>query len=66
MSLAIESVLISESVDPCCESILSQIGFSTSTKFGLTAEHLISEIQNYHVLIVRSATKVSSDIIAAG
>ncbi|XP_042904774.1 D-3-phosphoglycerate dehydrogenase [Parasteatoda tepidariorum] len=66
MSLAIESVLISESVDPSCESILSQNGISTTTKVGLTAEQLKSEIQNYHGLIVRSATKVTSDIIAAG
>uniref|UniRef100_A0A2L2Z967 D-3-phosphoglycerate dehydrogenase n=1 Tax=Parasteatoda tepidariorum TaxID=114398 RepID=A0A2L2Z967_PARTP len=66
MSLAIEPVLISESVDPSCETNLSQNGISTTTKVGLTADQLKSEIQNYQGLKVRSATKVNSDIISAG
>lgn len=66
MALSIKTVLISESVDPGCEQILSQNGVQVTTKVGLSKDQLKEEIQNYEGLVVRSATKVTADVIEAG
>ncbi|GFT36814.1 d-3-phosphoglycerate dehydrogenase [Nephila pilipes] len=59
-------VLIPEPVDPKCEAILAQANIPVTTKLGLSKDELKKEIQQYNGLVVRSATKVTSDIIAAG
>jgi len=66
MSLDIQTVLISEPVDPSCGAILSQNGVSVTSKVGLSHDQLKEEIKNYDGLIVRSATKVTADVIEAG
>jgi D-3-phosphoglycerate dehydrogenase len=66
MSLGIKTVLISEPVDPGCARILTENGVQVTTKVGLSKDELIEEIKNYDGLVVRSATKVTADIIAAG
>ncbi|XP_054717850.1 D-3-phosphoglycerate dehydrogenase-like [Uloborus diversus] len=66
MALNIQTVLISESVDPSCAKILSENGVKVTTKVGLSSEELKNEIQHYDGLVVRSATKVTADILAAG
>nr|WBW70087.1 venom protein [Lampona murina] len=66
MALSIKTVLISEPVDPGCARILSENGVEVTTKVGLSKDELIEEIKNYDGLVVRSATKVTADIISAG
>uniref|UniRef100_A0A8C2HVW1 D-3-phosphoglycerate dehydrogenase n=1 Tax=Cyprinus carpio TaxID=7962 RepID=A0A8C2HVW1_CYPCA len=64
--LSVKRVLISESVDPCCKTILKENGIEVTEKQQMTKEELIAEIQNYDGLVVRSATKVTCDVINAG
>jgi len=56
-------VLISDKTSKKCAEILRGAGHEVDEKFGITAEELKSIIGNYHGLIVRSATKVTSDIL---
>lgn len=63
MSFPIKTVLISESVDPTCAKILEDNGIKVTTKVGLTKDQLIAELKNYDGLVVRSATKVTAEII---
>ncbi|XP_023210372.1 D-3-phosphoglycerate dehydrogenase-like [Centruroides sculpturatus] len=63
MSFTIGNVLISESVDPTCAKILQDNGIKTDTKIGLSRDQLIAELKNYDGLVVRSATKVTAEVI---
>ncbi|KAG7272354.1 hypothetical protein CRUP_011602 [Coryphaenoides rupestris] len=63
--ILIKSILISESVDPCCKQILEENGIQVTEKLNLTKEDLISEIKNYDGLVVRSSTKVTAQVINA-
>ncbi|KAL9966512.1 hypothetical protein ACROYT_G024598 [Oculina patagonica] len=65
-SLDLKRVLISDSVDSCCKTILEANGIAVDLKTKLTKEELLAEIPNYDGLIVRSATKVTADVIKAG
>ena len=97
-SLNLKRVLISDSVDSCCKTILEANGIAVDLKTKLTKQELLAEIQvrhlvdlnfsrsehcafalisfllitylclfqNYDGLIVRSATKVTADVIKAG
>lgn len=65
MSFAIKEVLITESVDPSCAGILQENGINVTSKPGLKKAELIEEIKKYDGLIVRSATKVTADLIDA-
>jgi len=60
------NVLISDSLDPRCVGILEHEGHTVRNAPGLTAEELLRLIPEYEVLLVRSATKVSEQVIAAG
>uniref|UniRef100_A0A8C1U0R8 D-isomer specific 2-hydroxyacid dehydrogenase catalytic domain-containing protein n=1 Tax=Cyprinus carpio TaxID=7962 RepID=A0A8C1U0R8_CYPCA len=62
--VSVKRVLISESVDPCCKTILQENGIEVTQKQQMTKEELIAEIQV--TLIVRSATKVTADVVNAG
>uniref|UniRef100_A0A8C2DPB3 Phosphoglycerate dehydrogenase n=1 Tax=Cyprinus carpio TaxID=7962 RepID=A0A8C2DPB3_CYPCA len=64
--VSVKRVLISESVDPCCKTILQENGIEVTQKQQMTKEELIAEIQNYDGLVVRSATKVTADVVNAG
>ncbi|XP_051761423.1 D-3-phosphoglycerate dehydrogenase [Ctenopharyngodon idella] len=64
--VSVKRLLISESVDPCCKIILQENGIEVTEKQQMTKEELIAEIQNYDGLVVRSATKVTADVINAG
>ncbi|XP_053550825.1 D-3-phosphoglycerate dehydrogenase [Bombina bombina] len=68
MSLSdIRRVLISDSLAPACAQILrTQGGIEVTENPGLTSSQLISQIQDYDGLIVRSATKVTAEVLAAG
>ncbi|XP_046649852.1 D-3-phosphoglycerate dehydrogenase-like [Daphnia pulicaria] len=65
MTLDIQQVLISDPVDPICSQILQNHGISVTYARQWTKERLLQEIQNYEVLIVRSETKVTDEVLAA-
>lgn len=64
MSTRLGSVFISDPVDACCAELLTRHGVPVTTKYKLSKEELIKELQNYDGLIVRSETKVTSDVFA--
>uniref|UniRef100_A0A2R8PKY8 D-3-phosphoglycerate dehydrogenase n=1 Tax=Callithrix jacchus TaxID=9483 RepID=A0A2R8PKY8_CALJA len=61
----LRKVLISDSLDPCCRRILQDGGLQVVEKQNLSKEELIAELQDCEGLIVRSATKVTADVISA-
>uniref|UniRef100_A0A671F6A8 D-isomer specific 2-hydroxyacid dehydrogenase catalytic domain-containing protein n=1 Tax=Rhinolophus ferrumequinum TaxID=59479 RepID=A0A671F6A8_RHIFE len=61
----LRKVLISDSLDPCCRKILQDGGLQVVEKQNLSKEELIAELQDCQGLIVRSATKVTADVINA-
>ncbi|XP_054836298.1 D-3-phosphoglycerate dehydrogenase [Eublepharis macularius] len=61
----VRKVLISDSLDPACAQILQAAGIRVVEKAGLGKEQLLAEIRDCDGLIVRSATKVTADIINA-
>uniref|UniRef100_A0A2K5Q730 D-3-phosphoglycerate dehydrogenase n=1 Tax=Cebus imitator TaxID=2715852 RepID=A0A2K5Q730_CEBIM len=61
----LRKVLISDSLDPCCRRILQDGGLQVVEKQNLSQEELIAELQDCEGLIVRSATKVTADVINA-
>ncbi|XP_023192771.1 D-3-phosphoglycerate dehydrogenase [Xiphophorus maculatus] len=63
--ICIKTVLISESVDPRCRAILEENGIRVTEKQSMKKEELIAEIKDYDGLVVRSATKVTADVINA-
>jgi D-3-phosphoglycerate dehydrogenase / 2-oxoglutarate reductase len=58
-------VLIADSMSPRAERILKERGIEVTVKTGLKPEALAAEIGGYDGLAVRSATKVTKDIVAA-
>ena len=58
-------VLICDNISSKCIDILRGAGLEVDIKVGLKAEELKACIGDYHGLIVRSATKVTSEIIDA-
>ncbi|CAN9497778.1 unnamed protein product [Ophioblennius macclurei] len=63
--ISIQTVLISESVDPRCRAILEENGIRVTEKQNMSEAELIADIKNYDGLVVRSATKVTAAIINA-
>ncbi|NXT03982.1 SERA dehydrogenase, partial [Prunella fulvescens] len=61
----LQKVLISESLDPCCREILQAGGLRVQEKPGLSKEELLREIRDCDGLIVRSATKVTAEVLEA-
>ena len=66
MAFITKRVLVSDSVDSCCLDILRKGGFQVDNRPGLSKEQLLEAIPNYDGLIVRSGTKVTAEVIAAG
>jgi D-3-phosphoglycerate dehydrogenase len=58
-------VLISDNISPKCIDILRKSGLEVDVKTGMKPEELKACIGDYHGLIIRSATKVTSEIIDA-
>ena len=58
-------VLISDNISPKCIEILKGAGLEVDIKVGMKPEELKACIGDYHGLIIRSATKVTSEIIDA-
>ncbi|KAK2581387.1 hypothetical protein KPH14_005071 [Odynerus spinipes] len=65
MPINLRSVLISDPVDESCGALLSEYGVPVTTKYKLSKEELVKELQNHDALIVRSETKVTADIISS-
>ena len=63
MDLKISRILISDQTDPSCKSILEENGIQVEVKTGLSKEELKQLVTQYDGLIVRSATKVTADVI---
>jgi len=60
-------VLISDKTDPICgETLKSFPGIEVEERGGMSPEQLLQEIPGYEALVVRSATKVTARVIAAG
>ena len=58
-------VLISDKLSPAAADIFRNRGLDVDVKVGLSKEELISIIGDYDGLAVRSATKVTADVMAA-
>lgn len=64
--MEIKRVLVADAVDQACVDLLTQNAINVDCKYKLSKEQLIQEIGNYDGLIVRSDTKVTAEVIAAG
>ena len=62
----ISKVLISDSLDKAAVDILLKRNITVDVKNKLTPQELIEIIKDYDALIVRSATKVTKEVIEAG
>jgi len=58
-------VLISDNLAPVAEQILSDAGLEVDNKAGLSPEELLKIIPDYDGLVIRSATKVTAEVIEA-
>ena len=59
-------VLITDGVDLQCGQILAQNGFEVTEKPKISKEELKEIIGGFDTLIVRSATKVTTEILECG
>ena len=59
-------ILCADPIDKGCVDILEKAGFGVDQKHKLKKEELIAIIPKYRGLIVRSETKVTADVMAAG
>jgi len=59
-------ILISDQLEQSCIDILTSEGFTVDNRPGLSAPDLLKTIEAYDALLVRSATKVTAEVIAAG
>jgi D-3-phosphoglycerate dehydrogenase len=59
-------ILIADAMDARAVALLGADGFEAKYAPGITHEALLSEIGGFDALIVRSRTKVSADVLAAG
>ncbi|KAK7011022.1 D-3-phosphoglycerate dehydrogenase-like isoform X2, partial [Biomphalaria glabrata] len=66
MTIQLRKVLISDEIDDICLEILRKNGVEVVKNCNLSKEDLLKEIAGYDGLIVRSATKVSAEVINAG
>ncbi|XP_058158941.1 LOW QUALITY PROTEIN: D-3-phosphoglycerate dehydrogenase [Dasypus novemcinctus] len=62
---SVRRVLVSDGIDPCCREILQGGGLQVVERPTLSPAELIAELQDCEGLIVRSATKVTADVIGA-
>ncbi|MFZ0453095.1 MAG: phosphoglycerate dehydrogenase [Ignavibacteriaceae bacterium] len=59
-----KKIIITDSVDTKCVSILESAGHQVTYKPGMPKEEIKKVINEYNGLVVRSATKVTADIIS--
>jgi len=63
--IQIRRVLISDDIDQVCVDTLKNAGVHVTLNTKMSKEELLKEIQSYDALIVRSATKVTKEVIQA-
>lgn len=61
----LKKILITDKVVDECVFILQDAGYQVDVRLNLTHDQLIGLVGDYHALIVRSATRVTSDVIDA-
>jgi D-3-phosphoglycerate dehydrogenase len=59
-------VLISDDLSPTAAAVFESRGLGVDVEPGITKEELVARIGDYDGLAVRSATKVTAEIVAAG
>lgn len=59
-------ILIADEVDRECSSRLRAAGFEVDERFDISAEELKRTIGDYEILLVRSRTKVTKEVVDAG
>lgn len=65
MTGRLERVLLLDGVDPVCSEVLRQGGLSVTIHGKLPKEQLLKEIAEHDAVVVRSATKVTAEVLAA-
>ncbi|KAK7070646.1 hypothetical protein SK128_006852 [Halocaridina rubra] len=63
MATEVKKVLLLDGVDPVCGQILTQVGIEVTTKGKLSQDELIQAVKEYDGMVVRSATKVTAEIL---
>ena len=58
-----QSVLICDQVNPVLNEILAKNGLQITYEPEITAEQILEKIENFEVIIVRSRTKITKDMI---
>jgi len=58
-------ILVSDSLSPRGVEVLQKAGYTVDVKTKLSKDELLQEIKQYDGLIVRSATKVTAEVIEA-
>uniref|UniRef100_A0A914WNM1 D-3-phosphoglycerate dehydrogenase n=1 Tax=Plectus sambesii TaxID=2011161 RepID=A0A914WNM1_9BILA len=64
--IQIKSVLISDEIDQECVDILENNGVVVTVKTNMAKDVLLKEVEKHDALIVRSATRVTKEVIEAG
>lgn len=59
-------ILILDGIHPVCAKTLLSHGFSVTQESSMSAEKLVAKIGRYSALVVRSATRVTADVLRAG
>ena len=57
-------ILIADALSPSAVSVFEKCGLRVITKIGMTGEQLIQEIATYDGVAVRSASKITAEVIA--
>lgn len=65
MTGRVQKVLLLDGIDAVCAQVLTQAGIAVTTHNKLTKQQLLKEIADYDGVVVRSATKVTSEVLAA-
>jgi len=58
-----QKVLVCDSIDPASVEEMKAAGLSVDVRTGLSAKELCEVVGPYHALVVRSATKVTKDVL---
>lgn len=65
MSSKINTVLIADDIEQECVDILQENGISVTIKTKQTTEQLLETLPQHDAVIVRSATKITAELLAA-
>ncbi len=59
-------VLVTEQLAASGIDLLTNAGFDVDEQLGLSADELLTAVKGAHALVIRSATQVTADVLAAG